>query len=478
MAAFTNSYFLKPPSFERRQLRYCPGSVKCCLLLQHRYKAQLAATGFQWRRNRWCLIHNQIICNLLEETKTKLSTDCIPHSSIASAAASLYSLFYERDQITKENLSRVIEIFREKRVTPSLFWSANGYGHSDLARDALDQVYASLFGCESALVRLQFLSGTHAIACCLYGNLRPGDEWVSLTGPPYDTLEEVWKFDGFNISYRELPLTKENDIDLEAIPHVLSTRTKLVYFQRSCGYAWRKSFSVAQLARAITRVKNFRPDIICFVDNCYGEFVETIEPTHVGADLVAGSLIKNFGGTIVPSGGYIAGKRELVERASYRLGAPGIEGGATFDQHRILFQGLFLSPSFVGESVKGACLVAQVMKDLGFKVHPEPLDQRTDIIQSVCLGSAELLLAFCQSVQRLSPVNAFVEPIAGNTPGYGEQVVFANGTFIDGSTSELSADGPLKSPYCVYTQGGTSWTHWQLVLEAFITRYSQLENDE
>lgn len=344
---------------------------------------------------------------------------------IQKSIESLYPTFYQRDQVTKRNLSRLLEAFRQHRVSPCLFWSANGYGHGDLGRETLDQVYASLFGCESALVRLQFFSGTHAIACCLYGILRPGDEWVSLTGTPYETLEQVIGLRGnpgvgslrdFQIGFRQLDLKPNGDIDLDAVSHFLRKETKLVFLQRSCGYTWRKSTTIRQLAKAIAHIKQIRPDIICFVDNCYGEWVEEMEPTHIGADIIAGSLIKNCGGTIVPSGGYVAGRRELVELAKNRLCAPGIEGGATLDHQRILYQGLFLSTQFVGEAVKGACLIAQVMNSLGFPVLPLPSDYRTDIIQSVQLGSPELVSSFCESVQRLSPVNSYVQPIAGNTP--------------------------------------------------------------
>ncbi|KAK4528805.1 hypothetical protein GAYE_SCF64G6751 [Galdieria yellowstonensis] len=406
--------------------------------------------------------------------------EAVVHSSIEKAAEYLYPIFYHRDQITKRNLARLLEAFRQHRVSPHLFWSANGYGHGDLGRETLDQIYASLFGCESALVRLQFFSGTHAIACCLYGILRPGDEWVSLTGTPYDTLEQViglrdspGSLKDFHIGFRQLDLKPNGEIDLDSVSRFIRKETKLVFFQRSCGYTWRKSTGIRQLAEAIACVKQIRPDIVCFVDNCYGEWVEEMEPTHVGADLIAGSLIKNCGGTIVPSGGYVAGRLDLVELAKTRLSAPGIEGGATLDHLRSLYQGLFLSPQFVGEALKGACLIAHVMESLGFPVQPLAHEYRTDIIQSVELKSPEHVSMFCESVQRMSPVNSYVQPIAGYTPGYGEQVIFANGTFIDGSTSELSADGPLKSPYRIFTQGGTSWTHWQLVLEDFLSRYNK-----
>ncbi|EME28374.1 Uncharacterized protein YnbB [Galdieria sulphuraria] len=423
-----------------------------------------------------------ILTKLCCSNKIRVVDKADSHLLIQKAVESLYPIFQSRDQITKRNLFRLLEAFRQHRVSPSMFWSANGYGHGDLGRETLDQIYASLFDCESALVRLQFFSGTHAIACCLYGILRPGDEWVSLTGPPYETLEQVIGLTGnqgngslkdFQIGFRQLDLRANGEIDLDAVSGFIRKETKLVFFQRSCGYAWRKSTTIRQLAKAIAHVKQIRPDIICFVDNCYGEWVEEMEPTHVGADIIAGSLIKNCGGTIVPSGGYIAGRMQLVELAKSRLSAPGIQGGATLDHLRTLYQGLFLSPQFVGEAIKGACLISQVMKSLGFPVQPLPHDYRTDIIQSVQLGNSHLVSSFCESVQRMSPVNSYVQPIAGNTPGYEEQVIFANGTFIDGSTSELSADGPLRSPFCIFTQGGTSWLHWQLVLEDFVSRYNE-----
>lgn len=354
----------------------------------------------------------------------------------------------------------------------------SGYGHDDLGRQVLDQVFAELMGAEAAAVRVQFVSGTHAIAACLYGVLRPGDELLAVAGAPYDTLEEViglrepgqGSLAEFGITYRQLDLTPQGHIDWQTLATAILPKTRLVLIQRSCGYSWRSSLSLADIQRIVELVKAQNPDTICFVDNCYGEFVETQEPPAVGADLVAGSLIKNPGGTIVTAGGYVAGRAELVEQATCRLTAPGIgsEGGATFDQNRLLFQGLFLAPQMVGEALKGNHLTAQVFQQLGYPVNPLPQAPRRDVIQAVKLGSPEKLIAFCRAIQKYSPVGSYLDPIPAPMPGYESQLVMAGGTFIDGSTSEFSADGPLREPYVVFCQGGTHWTHVAIALEAAI----------
>jgi cystathionine beta-lyase family protein involved in aluminum resistance len=395
----------------------------------------------------------------------------------------LSPIFSDIDAKVKQNLQKVIEAFRHHRVGVHHFSSVSGYGHDDLGRETLDQVFATVMGAESAIVRVQLVSGTHAIACALYGVLRPGDELLAVAGAPYDTLEEVIGLRGksqgslteFNISYRELALTVQGEIDWHGLKTAIKPNTRMALIQRSCGYSWRQSLSIPEIERIIQIIKAQNPHTVCFIDNCYGEFIEILEPTAVGADLMAGSLIKNPGGTIVTAGGYLAGKAEWVEAAACRLTAPGIgsEGGATFDQNRLLFQGLFLAPQMVAEAVKGSHLLAYVFDQLGYPVNPAPLVPRRDVIQAIKLGSPEKLLAFCKALQSVSPIGSYLDPVPAAMPGYASQVVMAGGTFIDGSTSELSADGPLREPYTVFCQGGTHWTHTAIALELILADWEK-----
>ncbi len=397
---------------------------------------------------------------------------------LQEAENALFPIFSGIDAQVKQNLQRVLNAFRDHRVGVHHFSSVSGYGHDDLGRETLDRVFADIMGAEAAAVRVQFVSGTHAIASALFGVLRPGDEMLAVAGAPYDTLEEVIGLRGqnqgslkeFGISYRELPLTEEGTVDWQHLSNSVGNSTRLVLIQRSCGYSWRASLSIADIEKIVHLVKKQNPNTICFVDNCYGEFIEDKEPPAVGADLIAGSLIKNPGGTIVTAGGYVAGKADLVEAAACRLTAPGIgsSGGATFDQNRLLFQGLFLAPQMVGEAMKGNHLTAYVFDKLGYPVNPLPTAPRRDVIQAIKLGSKEKILAFCRSVQQYSPVGSYLDPIPAEMPGYESELVMAGGTFIDGSTSEFSADEPLREPYIVFCQGGTHWTHVALALEAAI----------
>jgi cystathionine beta-lyase family protein involved in aluminum resistance len=397
---------------------------------------------------------------------------------LEEAEKALLPIFSEIDAKVKQNLKQILSAFRLYRVGVHHFASVSGYGHDDLGRETLDKVFAEVMGAQTAVVRVQFVSGTHAITCALFGILRPGDEMLSVTGSPYDTLEEVIGLRGnyqgslkdFNIHYREMPLLDSGTLDWATLKTVISNNTRLVLIQRSCGYSWRQSLSIAEIEEIIAVIKRQNPNTVCFVDNCYGEFIETIEPTAVGADLIAGSLIKNPGGTLVTAGGYIAGQKELVEMAACRLTAPGIgtEGGATFNQNRLLFQGLFLAPQIVGEAVKGTHLIAYVFNKLGYPVNPLPLVPRRDIIQAIQLGSPDKLIAFCRAIQGCSPVGSYLDPVPATMPGYKSQLVMAGGTFVDGSTSELSADGPLREPYIVFCQGGTHWTHISIALEAIL----------
>ncbi len=397
---------------------------------------------------------------------------------LEKAQKALFPIFSEIDTKVKKNLQKTLQAYRIERVGVHHFTSVSGYGHDDLGRETLDRVFARIVGAESAAVRVQFVSGTHAIACALFGILRPGDEMLAVAGTPYDTLEEVIGLRGtssgslaeFNIRYRELPLSKSKTIDWNGLSTAIKNNTRLVLIQRSCGYSWRESLSIEAIAKIVTIVKQQNPNTVCFVDNCYGELIENLEPTAVGADLMAGSLIKNPGGTIVTAGGYLAGKTDLVEMAASRLTAPGIgtSGGATFDQNRLLFQGLFLAPQMVAEAVKSSHLIAWVFDRLGYPVNPPPLIPRKDIIQAIELGSREKLIAFCKAIQQHSPVGSYLDPTPAPMPGYESQLVMAGGTFIDGSTSEFSADGPLREPYIVFCQGGTHWTHTAIALEAAI----------
>ena len=397
---------------------------------------------------------------------------------LIEAEKALIPIFSGIDAQVKKNIKKVLSAFKNCRVGVQHFASVSGYGHDDLGRDTLDRVFAQIMGAEAALVRVQYVSGTHAIASALYGVLRPGDEMLAVAGAPYDTLEEVIGLRGdnqgslkdFQIDYRALDLTEKGTIDWQGLKTAVKPQTRLVLIQRSCGYSWRASLSIDDIKKIVELVKQQNLNTVCFVDNCYGEFVDTLEPTAVGADLMAGSLIKNPGGTIVTAGGYVAGKKELVELAASRLTAPGIgsSSGATLAQNRLMYQGLFLAPGMVGEAVKGSHLIAYVFEQLGYPVNPLPFAPRRDIIQAIQLGSKAKLIAFCKAIQQHSPVDSYVEPVPGSMPGYESQLVMAGGTFVDGSTSEFSADGPLREPYIAFCQGGTHWTHIAIALEAAV----------
>ncbi|MCT0210739.1 MAG: aluminum resistance family protein [Cyanobium sp.] len=398
---------------------------------------------------------------------------------VAAAAARIAPLAARHTAAVKPGLERVLAAFAAERLGPHHFASVSGYGHGDLGREVLDRVFARVLGAEAAAVRLQFVSGTHAIAAALFGVLRPGDRLLSITGRPYDTLEEVIGLRGsgqgslaeFGIHYDELALRADGTVEEEGLAAALTPPTRLVLIQRSCGYSWRPSLQVATIGRLVERVKQLQPGCLCFVDNCYGEFVEGLEPPAVGADLIAGSLIKNAGGTIAPTGGYVAGGAEWVERACCRLTAPGIgsEGGTGFDLYRLLFQGLFLAPQMVAEALIGAELVASVFSALGYAVQPLVGAPRSDVIQAVRFGAPEPLIQVCRAFQACSPVGAYLDPVPAPMPGYASELVMAGGSFIDGSTSEFSADAPLREPYVLFAQGGTHRAHVELALERALT---------
>lgn len=384
---------------------------------------------------------------------------------------SLRERFRAIDENAEFNQLKVISAMQENRLSDIHFSGTTGYGYNDLGRETLEKVYASVFHTEDALVRPQITCGTHALYTALAGNLRPGDELLSPVGKPYDTLEEVIgirKSNGslreYGITYRQVDLLPDGSFDFEGIREAINDRTKLVTIQRSKGYATRPTLSVARIGELISFVKSIKPDVICMVDNCYGEFVETIEPSDVGADMVVGSLIKNPGGGLAPIGGYIAGTKECVENASYRLGAPGLgrEVGASLGVNQSLFQGLFLAPTVTAGALKGAIFAAAIYEKLGFDVVPNSTESRHDIIQAVTFGKPEGVIAFCEGIQAAAPVDSFVTPEPWDMPGYDSQVIMAAGAFIQGSSIELSADGPIKPPYSVFFQGGLTWYHAKL----------------
>ncbi len=393
---------------------------------------------------------------------------------IQSTENEIKSIFEDIESIREVNQYKVISAMQKHRLSDSHFSGTTGYGYDDRGREVLDEVYATLFKAESALVRHQIVSGTQALAVCLFGNLRPGDTLLSVTGKPYDTLEEVIGIRGkgagslkdFGIQYRQVELLEDGGIDLDSVREAVNKTTTMVLIQRSRGYSWRPSIDIKEIKRTIELIKEININTIVMVDNCYGEFVEPEEPVEVGADLIAGSLIKNPGGGLAPSGGYIAGKAAYVQNAAYRLTAPGIGGevGATLGNNRLLFQGLFMAPHAVAESLKGAILCSAVMQKLGFDTSPKPRQSRSDIIQAIRFNGPEPLIAFCQGIQKGSPVDSFVTPEPWEMPGYDCPVIMAAGAFIQGSSIELSADAPIKPPYTAYMQGGLVYEHVKLGL--------------
>ena len=376
--------------------------------------------------------------------------------------------FEEIDRVAEINQMKVLNAMQQNRLSEACFAPRTGYGYNDLGRDTLEAIYAHIFRTEDALVRPQITCGTHALALALISQLRPGDELLSPVGKPYDTLEEVigirpssGSLAEYGISYRQVDLLEDGSFDWDGIARGIGDRTRMVTIQRSKGYATRPTLSVERIGELITFVKKIKPDLICMVDNCYGEFVELKEPSEVGADLVVGSLIKNPGGGLAPIGGYLCGTKECIERAAYRLTSPGLgkEVGATLGITQTLLQGLFLAPAVVKGALKGAIFAASVYENLGFRAIPAAGETRHDIIQAVELGDPEYLKAFCRGIQAAAPVDSFVTPEPWDMPGYDAQVIMAAGAFVSGSSIELSADGPMKEPYAVYFQGGLTWEH-------------------
>lgn len=393
------------------------------------------------------------------------------------AEEDIKEMHQEIDRIAEYNQNRVLDAFKNHRVSETHFHSTTGYGYDDVGRETLEKIYAEVFGGEDALVRPQIVSGTHAISTALFGLLRPGDELIYITGKPYDTLEGVvgkWDSDlysgslkDYGIDFQEIPLQENGSVNYDAVASAITSKTKVIGIQRSRGYDSRPSYTIDQISEMIHFVKEIKRDVIVFVDNCYGEFVEEKEPPHVGADLIAGSLIKNPGAGLVRAGGYIVGNEALIHQCANRLTAPGLgkEMGATFNMLQEMYQGFFLAPHVVAQAVKGAVFTARFLELLGFSPSPQYQEKRTDLIQSVNFETADQMIHFCQAIQANSPVNAYVVPYPSAMPGYEDEVIMAAGTFIQGSSIELSADGPIREPYTVFVQGGLTYEHVKIALK-------------
>ena len=402
---------------------------------------------------------------------------------VESAQKSLQERFFEIDKITEFNQKKVLKAFYDNKIGEEHFYTVTGYGHDDIGREALDKVYAQVFGAQSAIVRPHFVSGSHTIACALFGVLRYGDRLVSIAGEPYDTMQQIIgsrkgcdDFDtslmGHGVKYSEVPLKDGLEVDFENIEKYLLEDTKMVLIQRSRGYSLRKPLSIEDIERICQIVHAKNPEICCFVDNCYGEFVDYKEPIEVGADLIAGSLIKNPGGGIVEAGGYIAGSKKSVDMAARRLTAPGIgaEGGAMHNQTRVMLQGFFMAPNVVSDAHKGAILTAKVFEDMNYSTFPSSNSKRSDLIQTVKLNNIQEQQDFCAMIQKSSPVESYLTPIPDTVPGYACDLLMAGGSFIEGSTIELSADGPCRDPWAIYIQGGLNYFHIKIALKEVVAQ--------
>ncbi|KPL58795.1 methionine gamma-lyase family protein [Rossellomorea vietnamensis] len=395
-------------------------------------------------------------------------------SLVTKVEADIKDIHKKIDERSESNQFNVLRSFQKHRVSDSHFIPSTGYGYDDAGRDTLEKIYADVFGGEAGLVRPQIISGTHAISIALFGILRPGDELVYITGKPYDTLEEIVGTRGegtgslkeFHIGYQSVDLDESGKVDFEKVARTISTKTKMIGIQRSKGYANRPSFTIEEIKEMIDFIKEIDPGIIVFVDNCYGEFVEVKEPCHVGADLMAGSLIKNPGGGLAKTGGYIVGKKEYVEACSYRMTSPGIgaEAGASLYSLQEMYQGFFLAPHVVAQSLKGAVFTSALLTELGMNTNPSPQARRTDLIQSVQFDDRDKMIAFCQAIQSASPINSHFTPYPNYMPGYEDDVIMAAGTFIQGASIELSADGPIRPPYIAYVQGGLTYSHVKIAV--------------
>lgn len=409
--------------------------------------------------------------NILSDIYNKLGISNKVLRLADEAESALIDRFKKIDSIAEYNQAKVTLAMHNNRVNATCFAATTGYGYNDFGRDTLENIYAEVFGSEAALVRPQITCGTHALAIALSANLLPGDELLCPAGGPYDTLEEVigirpspCSLKEYGVTYKQVELKEDGTFDYEAIRAAITDKTKMAEIQRSKGYKTRPSFSVEQIGELIKFIKSIKPDIICMVDNCYGEFTQIIEPTHVGADMAVGSLIKNPGGGLAPIGGYICGTQECIDRCAYRLSAPGLgqEVGANLGTMTSFYQGFFLSPNVVAGALKGAVFASYIFEKLGFNTVPKSTEERFDIIQAVELLSAERLKAFCEGIQAAAPVDSYVTPVPWAMPGYDSEVIMAAGTFIQGSSIELSADGPMREPYAVFFQGGLTWNNAKL----------------
>jgi len=403
---------------------------------------------------------------------------------INAAEEELTDTFKFADDVMAFNQYKVLKAFQENRVSGAHFSWNTGYGYNDAGREKLESVYADIFKAEAALVRPIIVNGTHALTLTLTGILRPGDELIYCTGKPYETLEEVIGIRGegrgslkdFGIKYKQIELNGDGTIDFQSLKNAISDKTKMISLQRSTGYGFRRAITIKEIETWAGFVKSIDPGIVCMVDNCYGEFIDIKEPIEAGADVLAGSLIKNPGGGVTVGGGYIAGRNDLIEMISYRMTSPGIgrECGLMFGQSRAMFQGIFLSPKIVNAAVKGAMLCGKVFENLGFEVCPKPEDARSDIIESIKLGSKEAVIAFCEGIQLAAPIDSYVKPVPSDMPGYGDPVIMAAGAFIQGSSIELSADAPIREPYIVYFQGGLTYEHSKFgVIKALQSLYEK-----
>ena len=419
----------------------------------------------------------------IKELYRQLDIDDDVYEYSCAKLAGLKDRFERIDETAEFNQLKVLDALRECRVSEACFSMSTGYGYNDIGRDTLERVYAQIFKTEDALVRPQITCGTHALNVALSSNLRPGDELLSPVGKPYDTLEEVigirpscGSLKEYGVSYRQVDLKEDGSFDYDGIRNAINERTRMVTIQRSKGYQTRPTLSVGNISELISFIKGIKKDVICMVDNCYGEFVERIEPSQAGADMIVGSLIKNPGGGLAPVGGYIAGTKKCIENAAYRLTSPGLgkEVGASLNVIQSFYQGLFLAPTVVSSTVMVAIFAANMLKGLGFTVYPEPETVRHDIIQAVTLGSAERVISFCKGIQAAAPVDSFVTPEPWAMPGYDSDVIMAAGAFVSGSSIELSADGPIKEPYNVYFQGGLTFPH---VKYGIMRAVQQLKND-
>ena len=406
--------------------------------------------------------------DMLKDYYRSLNVDEKVFEYCNSVEEKLKDRFAAIDAVSELNQLKVLKAMQDNRLSEAHFAGSSGYGYTDDGRDALERIYADVFHTEDALARTQIVCGTHALCTAMFGNLRPGDEILAIAGKPYDTLDEIigiresrGSLAEYGVTYAQVDLLPNGDFDIDGIKNAINSRTRLVEIQRSKGYAVRKTLSVQQIGEAIKAVKSVNPDIICMVDNCYGEFVQDIEPSDVGADLVVGSLIKNPGGGLAPIGGYICGKKEYVENASYRLTTPGLgkEVGASLGNTKALTQGLFMAPTVTASALKGAIFAANVYEGLGFKAVPDSTEDRYDIIQAVELQTPERVVAFCEGIQAAAPVDSYVRPEPWDMPGYDSPVIMAAGAFVSGSSIELSADAPMRSPYAVYFQGGLTYPH-------------------